>query len=154
MNKNNKIWAVLTAIVLGIAGIFMIMLKTVKHHKNEIPMDIDPEDEGQFDFQLTFSGGARYINTDEFKKAYLRCMFGGMEVYFDNADLYEGKATINVDVSFGGVELYLPKDWTLVNNAHVMLGAVEATNEPSPNPEKVLNLVGNVSWGAVEITYV
>lgn len=156
MNKNSKAGAVFTAIVLGIAGTVMVIFKTINHHKNLSQIPIDNEDEGHFNFSLTFSGGARYVNTEHFKKAYLRSMFGGMEVYFDNADLNEGKATIQVDVSFGAIELYIPKDWTVENNISVLLGATEAkeSNEATANPDKVLTLVGNVSFGAVEINYV
>ncbi len=84
----------------------------------------------------------------------MKCRFGGMEVYLDNASLLNGKGIIKIDSSFSGVELYIPKDWTVRNNLRVAMGAVEFMNGPQEDPDKIVTLVGNVSLGAVEIRYV
>jgi len=37
-----------------------------------------------------------------------------MSVYFDNAILGDGRALVNIDVSFGDLKLYIPKTWKVV----------------------------------------
>ncbi len=115
---------------------------------------MDTEDEGQVKFQIKLGWGAKYVNSEQFERADLRCRFGGMEVYFDNAALHTGKGVISIDASFSGVELYVPKEWTVENNLQVSLGAVEYKNEALAEPDKTVTLVGSVSFGAVEIIYV
>lgn len=96
---------------------------------------------------------SNYIKTDKFEEADLKCRFGGMEVYFDKAKLNNGKGTVKVDLSFGAIELYIPKEWTVRNNAKVVLGAVEEKGNSIGGIENCINLMGSVSFGAVEIIY-
>ena len=74
-----------------------------------------------------------------------------------NAKVNENGAQINLDVSFGAVELYIPKTWNVVNNLNVSLGGVEENKRRVSGDENntiTVVLSGNVSLGGVEITYV
>ena len=84
----------------------------------------------------------------------LKCSFGGSTVYFDNAKLSGGKAIVRLDVNFAGVELYVPKTWTVVSNANISLGGIDEKNKGIGNGENILTLVGNVSFSGIEIIYI
>ena len=45
------------------------------------------EDDSHIRIGTSFSGSIKYINTDKFEQADLKCHFGSMKVYFDNAVL-------------------------------------------------------------------
>ena len=127
--------------------------KSWNTHEFEEMDSIDVEDEGHVRYQTSFGSGTKYINTDKFEQADLYSKFAGMKVYFDNATLHKGTGIIKVNVSFSGVELYIPKEWTVVNNVNVSMGAVEEKNNTHADPNKTVSLVGEVSFGAVEIIY-
>ncbi|HCA28557.1 MAG TPA: hypothetical protein DEP23_02725 [Ruminococcaceae bacterium] len=79
-----------------------------------------------------------------------------MEVYFDQAQLSPEGAEVFVDVSFGAIELYIPRHWNVENNVHASLVGVEEArrfNNASENSPK-LTLTGNVSLGGLEINYI
>lgn len=152
-------WIMLFAALLGSIGLSMIFDKGSKKGYNckwdSKDIDIvDIEDEGHVKFHTSFGGGTKYVNTDKFEQADLSCQFGGMEVYFDKAVMHNGKAVIRLDVSFSGVELYIPKEWTVVNQINVVLGGVEEKRGAQGEPDKVVTIIGNVKFAGVEIIYV
>ena len=80
-----------------------------------------------------------------------------MEVYFDNATIINGEeAVINIHASFCGLEIYVPKEWEIINQAHVSFGAIEekTKNRNIVNKEKTVILTGEASFCGVEIIYI
>jgi predicted membrane protein len=153
-------WTVLIAALLGSVGLTLIFNKDIwskkpwsDYHSEQMDF-IDVEDEGHIRYQTSFGSGTKYINTDKFEQADLYSKFAGMKVYFDKAVLYKGTGIIKVNASFSGVELYIPKDWTVVNNVNVSFGAVDEKNKTNGDADKTVSLVGDVSFGAVEIIYI
>ena len=62
-------------------------------------------------FRTNFSSAVKYVSASNFEYAALECSFGNMKVFFDDARIPGGSATIDLSVSFGAVQLYLPKEW-------------------------------------------
>lgn len=116
---------------------------------------INSPDESEIDFSVNFSSSIKYINTKEFKKANLSCSFGALKVYFDNAELSENGAEIKLDISFGGVELFIPKKWRVVNELNVNLAGVEEKNASMPlEGGPAVRLTGDIRLSGIEIIYV
>ncbi len=151
---------VLAAALLGSIGLGMIFHRHPYHHHweqhsfEERTETIDVEDTSCFSFSTKFGSSIKYINTDDFKQANLGCSFGAMKVYFDTAVIQNGSATVKLDVSFSGVELYIPKGWQVENHVISSFGAIDEKNRAQSNGTPVLNIVGNISFGGVEIIYV
>lgn len=144
-----------TIVTVASVGATAVFSKVFQSKPIAQKIDYMSDKKGHVKFNVLLTGGAKYIKSDDFEYAELKCRFGGMEVYFDEATLHEGKGLVCIDSSYGGVELYVPKDWKVVNDINVAMGAVEFMNEPvGENPNKELRLIGNVSLGAVEIRYV
>jgi len=112
------------------------------------------DDEKYAKIQAVLGYSSNYIKTDKFEEADLRCRFGGIEVHFNKAKLHNGKGTIRVDLSFGVIELYIPKEWIVRKNVKVVLGVVDEKGTSEGESGNYLNLMGKVSFGAVEIIYV
>ena len=98
---------------------------------------------------------AKYITESDLKKADLRNAFGEMKVYLDQARVAGNSVVVDVNNSFGQMQLYIPSDWSVSSDVSVFAGAV---NEINNNPNMVggpeVHLVGNVSFGEVQINYV
>ena len=77
-----------------------------------------------------------------------------MKVYFDRAHVGENGAVINIDASFSGIELYIPKTWKLVNNMNVSLAGVEEKNSRNVTEEVTVTLTGDIKFSGIEIIYV
>lgn len=160
-------WPVLGAALLLSIGFHMLFRRKHKYfeYKYEYEVDcdgkkgdydevIDEQDGDTVHFGTTFGSSIKYVNTDDFKRADLHCSFGALAVYFDNAIMQQEKAVINLDVSFAGLELYIPKTWNVVNNVHTSLGALEEKNRNAPDGLHTVILNGKTSFSGVEITYI
>jgi len=115
---------------------------------------IDEPDEKNVIFDVRFASAIKYINTNEFKRGEFNCSFGALKVYMDQTELHEGRADIVLNVSFGGVELYIPKNWSVQFNANNNLGGIDEKNRNNPDGKNVLVISGNVNFAGVEIVYV
>jgi len=104
---------------------------------------------------ISFGASTEYLHSTDLQKVSLRCHFGALQVYFDNAQLNPAGAEVNVDCSFGGIELYVPRSWPVKISVDTMLGGVDEKDHPSgqrSGPE--LRVTGSVSLGGVEIIYI
>ncbi|GAA0699274.1 membrane protein [Paraclostridium ghonii] len=157
-------WTLLVATGLLSGGLSMIFSRGSKYKHgfsyNKTDWDsykyeeIDVEDEGHIKLYTSFAGSIKYINTDKFEQADLKCSFGSMKVYFDNATLKNNRGIARIDASFCGVEIYVPREWSVENGISSSFSAVDEKFRRNYNSECVLTLVGNASFSRVEIIYI
>jgi predicted membrane protein len=157
-------WPVLIAALLGSIGLSILFKKSSgfvhiigsKGFSDDFDEIIDVEDEDVVKCEANFGSAIKYINSKNFKQGHFKCSFGAMKIYFDNAELSKDGAVVKLDVSFGGVEIFIPKEWNVQNNCDAVLGGFEERNSRRVHDPKqpTLTLMGNVSLGGVEITYI
>lgn len=104
----------------------------------------------------SFSEVSKYLHAECLRQAHISSSFGSLNVYFDGVTLSSDGAEVFVDVSFGKLSLYLPKQWRVTDQVHTSAGAV--TNNLRGNvmsaDAPVLTLKGRVSFGNLDIRYV
>ena len=109
--------------------------------------DVETVEGNAMEFVTKFGGSIKYLNSADFKSARIECSFGGMKVYFDNAVIQNGSAVVNLDVSFAGVELFVPKSWEVVDRTDAMMGGLEEKNRNNANGDIKLILTGSCKDG-------
>ena len=77
-----------------------------------------------------------------------------MKVYFDKAVVSSGHAEIFLDISFSGVELYIPKTWNVVYDVNTTLGGIDEKNSKTASDSPVVTIKGSISLSGVEIIYI
>jgi predicted membrane protein len=104
----------------------------------------------------SFSEASKYLHAECLRQAHISSSFGKLSVYFDGVTISPDGAEIFVDISFGKTEIYLPKQWRVIDQVHTSAGAVTnntrgiATAPDAP----LLTFKGHVSFGNLEIRYV
>jgi len=97
----------------------------------------------------------RYVESKDLEKVFIDCVMGGVKVYFNGAELAGKEMTINIHGAMGGVEMYLPKNWRVVNGLNAFAGGVSEKNRTELTADSpTVRLTGNVSLGGVEIIYI
>ena len=77
---------------------------------------------------------------------------GGVEVDLTAADVEDEEAVIVVFALMGGIEIRVPRDWTVTAHVTPFMGAMEdKTDRSESNPEKRLTIRGFVMMGGVEV---
>lgn len=155
-------WPILGIALLLTIG-FSLIFKKKEHffHKNysegrdEYLIDMDDENGEVINCKAEFNESVKYIHSKNLKKINVKSTFGGVKLYLDGSEIPSKSAGLDLDVSFGGVELYIPKDWDVKIHGAASFGSIVEKNHASINDiSPVLHLTGSVKFGGVEITYV
>ena len=108
-------------------------------------------------FQQRFGGSSKYLNSKCLKNVKIACSFGGMAVYFEDAQLSPEGAVVNIEMLCAGAELYIPREWNVENKITATLGGVEETRrnrKTAAQDGPTLVLKGNIRLSGIEIIYV
>lgn len=154
-------WPVLAIALLGSIGLSLIFSPIKKHRSKKCNSGCDgftetiEEESGDVvDCYVKYGSSVKYIKSENFQKAKIRCSFGAMKVYFDNAKIPSGKAEVTLEVSFAGLELYIPREWNVINEVDAMLGGFDEKGRMLSNEGPTLVINGSVSLAGVEINYI
>ena len=99
------------------------------------------------------SGFKRTSNTQNFKGGELTAIMGGCEIDLRQASIKDGEAVIDVFAFWGGIELKVPLDWSVVIEATPLLGGFDdKTRPPQGGSAKRLVVKGYAIMGGFEIT--
>lgn len=155
-------WPVLLTaflISLGLSLIFKRNHFVVYHHHHHggnmfSKKVINEKDDSKVECSISFGESMKYVNTDNLESANIRCSFGEIKVFFDNAQIPSGKADIYLDVSFGDAQLFIPKSWHVISKVNVFLGDMSVKNYNLGNDSPVVTIHGNISFGDAKIIYV
>jgi hypothetical protein len=97
-----------------------------------------------------WSGVSKRVSA-AFKRANLGAVMGGIELDLRPAVMVGGQSTVEVFVVMGGLEITVPPDWTVTNEAVVIMGGIEDRSSGSPTSKNVLVIRGLILMGGVEI---
>ena len=103
---------------------------------------------------LAIMGGvARRSSSQTFRGADLTAVMGGCEIDLRKASMAPGsEAIVDVFAFWGGIDLKVPEDWTVVLRAMPLMGGIDdKTRPPQSSPEKRLVIRGIVMMGGVSI---
>ena len=97
----------------------------------------------------------RHVVLDElFKGANIRTYFGGTTIDLRHTNIAPGETYIDLDCSWGRVELYIPADWQVRIECSCFCGGCEDKRwqgTPAKQEWCVLVIRGNISFGGLEI---
>jgi len=113
------------------------------------------ESDGHSSFSaLAIMGGvARRSSSQSFRGADLTAVMGGCEIDLRQASIEPGvEAVIDVFAFWGGIDIKVPEDWTVVTRAMPLMGGVEdKTRSPQQAGKKRLVIRGIVVMGGVAV---
>ncbi|CAJ1177880.1 hypothetical protein FD33_GL002029 [Companilactobacillus paralimentarius DSM 13238 = JCM 10415] len=116
--------------------------------------DMKTIDKPDVDVYVKMGNSVRYVKSDDFKTANIDVNMGEAKVYFDHVTVKD-TAIINVNVSLGGAELYIPSNWNIIKGVNNNMGnitedGVRNVDEDSPD----VTISGLVSLGNLKISYI
>lgn len=98
------------------------------------------------------AGFQRSNASSDFRGGELTAVMGGLEIDLRSASIKAGEAVIEVFAFWGGIELKVPDDWTVVVKATPFMGGFDdKTRPPQHDTGKRLVITGTVIMGGVEI---
>jgi len=99
-----------------------------------------------------WSGVDRKPSSQMFRGGDITAIMGGVVVDLRSSTPVEGGAVLELFLWMAGVEIYLPKDWRVINEGTAIMGGFEDSREAPPaDATKTLRVRGFVLMGGVEI---
>ena len=102
-------------IVIGLA--FLFRPKRARHersHRGNFASSQYNSTDGVLHSENTFSGIRQVVLDEVFKGGTIQNSFGGTVIDLRRTTLPEGETFLDIDCTFGGIEIYVPSDWKVV----------------------------------------
>ncbi|MEQ9467664.1 MAG: DUF5668 domain-containing protein [Ekhidna sp.] len=108
-----------------------------------------------FDDTSIFGGSEKSITSQSLKGGKISSVFGGSTLNMRDVKLGQREVLIDYLCIFGGNEIIVPNDWTIINEAFVMFGGFSDTRAKisgvTPDPEKIVRIKGLILFGGTEL---
>ncbi len=99
-----------------------------------------------------WSGSGRKVVAQDFRGGEITAIMGGHDIDLRPAKMDGTSAVIDLFVWWGGVDLRVPPDWKVSNEALALMGGVDDTSHaPEGECKGVLVLKGLIVMGGVEV---
>ncbi|KRK63907.1 hypothetical protein FC72_GL001038 [Companilactobacillus tucceti DSM 20183] len=125
------------------------------HARFDHNIDVETVDQPDVNVSVRMGSSVRYVTSDDFKEANIDVSMGNAKVYFENVTVQD-TATINVNISLGGVDLYVPKNWNIVKaiDDNSMSGWSEEGNPEITEDSPTVTIHGYTSLSGLKIAYI
>lgn len=97
-------------------------------------------------------GVTRGTNSQDFRGGDLAAIMGGCEIDLRKASIQAEEAVVECFALWGGVEIYVPEDWEVVNRGFAIMGGFEDSTKRPAEPKGRLVLKGLALMGGVEVS--
>ena len=104
--------------------------------------------------EVNFGSCVKYVNSENFRGGSFECNFGALKIYFTNTIIQDSQATVSIENNFAGTEIYVPKNWHVVNQIRSAFGGVDEKGVSQPDGVHTLYLIGECNFGGIDIIYI
>ena len=105
----------------------------------------------RIDASATMSGIVLKNDSQEFAGGEISVVMGAVEIDLRQAAIAT-EAVLHLSIIMGGVEIRVPREWSVVIHGSPTLGGIEDKTAPPITPGKRLVIEGSVVMGGVEIS--
>jgi hypothetical protein len=102
------------------------------------------------DVVAVLGGFERRVTTPDFRGGEITAILGGCELDLREASIVK-EAVINVFAIWGGINIKVPPDWTVVLNGTPLMGGFSEKTVTPPDASKRLVITGYAIMGGVEV---
>jgi predicted membrane protein len=142
-----EIWALWPLILVVIGGALLMQAFGIRSGGSGSPS----EGADQVNAVAVMGGVQRANNSAGFMGGDLTAIMGGCELDLTRAKLKGGEAVVTVLAIWGGVEIRVPEDWSVIGKVVPIMGAFEDKTRPPRESTQRLVVKGMALMGGVEI---
>jgi predicted membrane protein len=145
-----RVWDLWPLILVGI-GVYLVVQTLQGTTRGQVASDPDPN--ASVSAVAIMGGLERASNAKNFKGGDLTAIMGGSTLDLRRATMATGGAVIDVFALWGGIEIKVPDDWTVVPQVFPLMGGFEdRTQPPKGGSTQQLTIRGMVVMGGVEVS--
>ena len=146
---DRMIWSYLWPLAIIAVGVWILLRPAWHRDRKKDAAGLTADD---LDISQVFSGSARKIESQNFRGGKADVVFGSAELDLRGARLAGGQATLILSAVFGGIEVFVPRDWQVVLEGSPVLGSIESRKAISDVPKtQTLTIKGSAVFGSIEV---
>lgn len=100
-----------------------------------------------------FGDTEKFLNTQQLESVKAQSVFGDVKIYFEEAKIRGNQAVVDVEIVFGEVMLFVPRNWKVDCRVNTVFGDCTIRGHQEVE-EKTLVVNGHVIFGELQILYV
>lgn len=150
LNFDKRIFPPLLVIGVGL----ILLFRAMDRERFRGAAALSGEAEKMVNLWTIFGGVKRFVSARDFRGGDLFAMFGGIELDLRPAGLMEPAALVDANAIFGGVEIFVPRNWSVeVKGSGIFGGYEDQTVHPTAALEGVPRLIitGFAIFGGVTV---
>lgn len=145
---DRAVWHYIWPLAIIATGLWLLLQPVWRPRKN-LSSEVGGDD---IAISQVFSGSARKIESQNFRGGKADVVFGSAEIDLRAAKLAGGQATLVLSVVFGGIEVYVPRDWQVVLEGSPVLGSIDSHKKAATVPAtQTLTVKGSAVFGSIEV---
>lgn len=145
-------------IILLLVGVLIILKSLFKKNNINFHKKFDDElidySEDYIREKYVFGGTNMQVKSQNFKGGKIEAVFGGGRIDFSMAQLsIQDKVILDLELVFGGLEIIVPQDWTVIIKSQSVFGGIVEKKSPlvQTDPTKEFIIIGKAVFGGAEI---
>lgn len=155
-------WSVIWPSLLVLLGLSILYEALVPHkhslcglnvHGNREKQNTYSETNDFIRYELTFGEENRRFAAERLMGGDVDVSFGKSELDLTGIKHVDANAKLNADVSFGTLELIIPRTIRLHIASDKSFGSIQVSGEPNADASETLLLNGDVSFGTMNVHY-
>ncbi|MFA9219056.1 MAG: LiaI-LiaF-like domain-containing protein [Sphingomonadaceae bacterium] len=145
-------WRTLWPLILIAVGVSVVYRSVIAQRQAVRPLDFHAKvaDDSIINATVVMGGYTRRLVTPDFRGGEITTIMAGCELDLRQSSI-NGDAVLNVFALFGGIQIKVPPDWTVVLRGTPILGGFEEKTVLPPDGSKRLIVQGYAIMGGVEV---
>lgn len=144
----NTIWPLLM-IAVGLSVVYRSLTGQRLMERRTVSLEKSSDDR-VINVTAVMGGYVRRISTPDFRGGEVTAVMGGCELDLRQCSI-NGEAELNVFALFGGIQIRVPDDWTVVLQGTPVLGGFDEKTSHPADASKRLLITGNAIMGGLEV---
>ena len=145
---DRAVWHYIWPVAIIGAGLWILLRPAFRPGKT----DASGTTADDLNISQVFSGSSRKIESQSFRGGKADVVFGSAEIDLRGAKLAGGQATLVLSAVFGGIEVFVPRDWQIVLEGTPVLGSIESHKKAGTvPPTQTLTIKGSAVFGSIEV---
>ncbi len=110
--------------------------------------------EDSFDCSQSFGEARREVSLARLRHGEISNSFGELTVDLSGVEEVAESCCVEVSCAFGNLVLLIPRRFRVEPNTCTAFANLEVSGHPDPDPEGIINLDADVSFGNIEVIYI
>jgi predicted membrane protein len=141
---DRAVWHYIWPLAIIVTGLWLL-LQPMWHPRKNVSSEVGGDD---LNISQVFSGSARKVESQNFRGGKADVVFGSAEIDLRAARLAGGQAVLVLSAVFGGIEIFVPRDWQIVLEGTPVLGSIESHKKAGTiPPTQTLTIKGSAVFG-------